>query len=184
MSDGDSLVGRLLVASPALLDPNFHRTVVLIIRHDSEGAFGLVLNRPIEEVPVSEHLPAWSESVSAPPVIFRGGPVEPSVAIALGRFPENAMPGEEAGIPGVSTVDLSGDEPPAMLESLRIYSGCAGWSPGQLEGELKESAWFVVDAKASDVFSPEPEHLWREVLKRQAGALAMFAHFPTNPSAN
>ncbi len=185
MTDEGSVAGKLVVASPALTDPNFNRTVVFIIRHDEEGAFGLVINRPLDEVFVQDHLPEWSTRAAHPPVVFRGGPVDPSVAFALGRFPENAVPPDESLLPGVAVVDLGAAEsPPESLEALRIFSGYAGWGAGQLEGELKESAWFVVDARPFDLFSDDPDSLWRGVLKRQRGPLAMFAHFPANPSHN
>lgn len=186
MSDDVILTGKLLVASPALTDPNFNRAVIFLVRHDAhEGAFGVVLNRPIEEVSVLEQLPAWAGFAAEPGYVFRGGPVDPRVAFGLGRYPENASPRVESVLPGIAVVDLS-EVPPgeSALERVRIFSGYAGWSAGQLESELKESAWFVVDAQASDLFTREPETLWRDVLKRQQGGLAIFAHFPTTLNVN
>lgn len=185
MSEDEALTGKLLVASPALTDPNFNRTVIFVVRHDPEGAFGLVLNRPVETAPLQEHLPRWSTRAAHPALIFRGGPVEPSAAFALGRFPANATPADEAVLPGVAIVNLAADEEVSSgLEAVRVFTGYAGWTAGQLESELKESAWFVVDARPSDLFASEPETLWRDVLKRQTGSLAMFAHFPTRLGQN
>lgn len=186
MADDDVLTGKLLVASPALTDPNFNRTVILVVRHTAEeGAFGLVINRPIDGAPLAEQLPAWAERAAPPVQIFRGGPVEPGAAFALGRFPENAPPPGEAVLPGVAVVDLTADAEAALgLEAVRVFGGYAGWSPSQLETELRDSAWFVVDALPSDAFATEPVTLWRDVLKRQPGALAMFAHFPPAPNVN
>jgi putative transcriptional regulator len=70
------------------------------------------------------------------------------------------------------------------VEALRVFVGYAGWGPGQLEGELEEEAWFVVPTEASDPFAERPEDLWRDVLRRQRGRLAMFANFPPDPTAN
>ncbi len=185
MTADETLAGKLLVASPALTDPNFKRTVVFIIRHDEEeGAFGLILNRPLSHASVAEHLPGWAELSAPPPLIFSGGPVEPAVALALGRFPENAIDPGDAALPGVAIVNLAADEPAPTLETVRVFSGYAGWSPGQLEQEVDESAWFIVDAFAADIFSQEPGDLWRDVLKRQPGALATFAYFPSDPRQN
>lgn len=176
--EGDTLAGRLLVASPTLLDPNFLRTVVLVLQHDDDGALGVVLNRPTGE-PVTAHLPAWSGSLAEPAVVFAGGPVEPAVAIGLGRDLAGAEP---TGVPSVGIVDLAGE--PGPLDVVRIFSGYAGWGPGQLEGELEEEAWIVLEADPGDPFSTEPEGLWRRVLRRQGGRMAMLATMPIDPAWN
>lgn len=172
------LGGRLLVASPLLVDPNFFRTVVLLLQHDEEGALGVVLNRPSAEA-VADHLPAWAPAVGEPAVVFVGGPVEPPIAIALEASP---VPAEPTGVDGVGILDLERD--PASTELVRVFSGYAGWGPGQLESELEEDAWVVVDAAASDPFHPDPERLWSEVLRRQGGRLAMLASYPPDPRLN
>src|SRR5215218_11353060 len=106
----ERLTGRLLVATPALKDPHFERTVVLLVAHEETGALGVVLNRATE-VPVGEVLTGWDSLAAQPPVVFEGGPVQPEAAICLAR----ARPGVEdlAGFNRVSgavgTVDLSGD---------------------------------------------------------------------------
>jgi len=184
----ESLTGKLLVAAPSLIDPNFRRTVIIICRHNDDGAMGVVLNRPRGDVHVIDHLPEWAEHVSSPTCLFIGGPVEPTVGIGLGR-PQADGP-EPAGLQRVTAalglVDLS--EPPSsetpLLDACRIFAGYAGWSPGQLEAEITEDAWFVVDSLPGDAFTPDPEGLWRTVLRRQPGKLAMFAYFPDDPSQN
>jgi putative transcriptional regulator len=181
------LSGRLLVASPTLEDANFRRTVILMLDHGTDGALGLVVNRPME-VDVSSVLPAWQPYTTAPGRLFQGGPVQLDSALGL-----VAMPGNGAGAVGVrlligsiGLVDL--DAPPEVIASglagLRIFAGYAGWAAGQLEGEISEGAWYVLDAEPRDAFTDNPERLWREVLRRQRGRLAMVSTFPDDPSQN
>lgn len=199
MTEVSSLTGRLLVATPALADPNFDRAVVLLLDHDEEGSLGVVLNRPTP-VDVADILAGWGDLAGAPGVVFQGGPV--SLDSALGVA---VIPGEEGAAPGswprpaggdpigwrrvhgaIGLVDL--DTPPELLApalgSLRIFAGYAGWGPGQLEDELVEGAWYVVESEPGDVSSPDPERLWRAVLRRQRSELAMVATYPDDPSLN
>lgn len=176
------LVGRLLVATPLLVDPNFARSVVLLIDHDEEGALGVVLNRPTD-LTVEDELPVWAPLVGEPPCVFAGGPVEPAVGVAIG---EGAVPWKIpiAGLDrNVGLVDLDGPDD-AAIERLRIFAGYAGWSPGQLEAEVEEVAWWVLPGSADDVFTSRPEDLWSTILRRQSGDLAMFAHYPEDVRDN
>jgi putative transcriptional regulator len=183
----ESLTGRLLVATPALHDPNFERTVVLVVAHEEGGALGVVLNRATE-VPVAEVLSGWGSLAGEPSVVFEGGPVTPEAAICLAR----ARPGitELVGFNRVSgaigTVDLAND-PEALrpgLVAVRVFAGYAGWSPGQLENEIATSSWFVFDALPADAFATRPDDLWPMVLRRQGDLLAAIAHFPADPTMN
>lgn len=168
--------GRLLVAAPGLFDPNFLRTVIVVLTHNEEGAFGLVLNRPSDS-PVADHLPELASSTADPAVVFVGGPVEPEVAFALQRDEEGA-----GAVPGVGVVDLmDGASPPT---DCRVFAGYAGWGPAQLDAELEEGSWYVVDAMVDDVFTDDPGALWAGVLRRQGGHLALIASFPLDPSLN
>lgn len=190
----DSLKGRLLVAAPELVDPNFHRTVVLMLEHNEDGALGVVLNRP-SETSLTEILPDWQEAASEPGTVFVGGPVQQTVAICLARAVagsgSDVRPGGvdfEPVIPefGIGTVDLAGDalDADSAFADLRVYAGYAGWAPGQLEGELEVGGWYVVEAKPEDAFSRAPSRLWSDVLARQKGSLALVASFPPDPSMN
>ena len=182
---GESLKGRLLVATPGLSDPNFSRTVVLLIEHGDEGALGVVLNRP-SELEVSEPLPAWADMAAQPPVVFVGGPVSPSSAICLGRVA--VVEGDDwepvVGPLGAVDLNLEPEEVTPRPELVRVFAGYAGWGPRQLEAEILSGGWFVVDAEPDDVLSPEPGDLWSGVLRRQPGRLAMFANYPDDPSTN
>ncbi len=189
MTNGErlDLTGHLLVAGPALIDPNFSRTVVLVCHHDEHGALGIVLNRP-SDMAVGEVLPGWVERLSDPPVVFLGGPVQNEVAIGLGRLLEGAPvpePFEDIG-GGVGLVDLGGSpgEAAGTYEALRVYSGYAGWSEGQLELELATGDWMVTPAVPSDPFTADPERLRRSVLRRAGGPLAWYADYPVDPGLN
>jgi putative transcriptional regulator len=171
------LAGNLLVATPLLVDPNFWRTVVLLLLHDGESTIGVVLNRPTQEL-VETHIPAWGE-VSAPPgLVHFGGPVEPQVAIGLAT----GQTGEPTGVPGLSIVDLD-SSPGFELGLVRVYSGYAGWGPGQLEAEIEDGSWYVVPASPDDPFD-RPEGQWSRVLRRQQGHLGLVSTFPDDVSLN
>lgn len=182
-----SLTGRLLVATPSLEDPNFDRTVVLILQHDEEdGAMGLVLNRP-SGLPLDEELRAWGSLATPPGEVFIGGPVQPEAAIALGWLPPDveAPSGVQPVLDQVAIVDLrrSPDDLPQLL-AVRVFAGYAGWSAGQLEGEIAQGAWFALDADPLDPATADPDNLWRDVFRRQSDRLRMLATFPDDPSLN
>jgi putative transcriptional regulator len=180
------LRGRLLVATPPLVDPNFDRTVVLILEHGDEGALGLVLNRP-GDAPLIDAVPEWSPFGAEPSVVFAGGPVSPESVIALAQATsDRETDGWIPIIDSLGTVDLAREpvDIEAAIETVRVFVGYAGWAPGQLEGELDRGAWFVCDFDVTDAFSADPETLWNRVLRRQGGRLAMFANCPADPSTN
>ena len=178
-----SHAGRLLVATPLLVDPNFDLTVMLLLEHGDEGALGVILNRP-SELAVVDALPDWADACADPSVVFAGGPVERDALIALGR---STSPSGGGLVLGLHSVDL--DAQPALVlasgvADTRIFAGYAGWSPGQLDDELSDEAWWAVDAEIDDVFTADPAGLWSRVLRRTGGELALYAHYPEDLSAN
>ena len=178
-----SLRGQLLVAGPALVDPNFRRTVVLIGEHGEEGAMGLVLNR-VSGVLVEDAVPPISPLAGPDELVYLGGPVQPQAVIVLADFadPEatDALVGTVGFLPGeIDDVSELGE-----LERIRVFAGYAGWAPGQLEGELAEGSWIVLDARASDIFTERPDGLWAEVLRRGGPAHAVVALLPDDPRVN
>ena len=182
-----SWTGRLLVATPALTDPNFARTVVQLVQHsDEDGALGVVLNRP-SETALAEVLPGWALLAPDPNLVFVGGPVQETAAICLARLASGA--GDDPsyvvvpGAPWLGTVDLDADAGEAV-EEVRVFAGYAGWSPAQLEAEVEEGAWWVLDALPSDCFTPAPEELWATVLRRQGLPLSLAATYPPDPTLN
>ena len=184
----DYATGKLLVATPTTGGDVFRRSVVLVLQHGEDGAQGVVLNRPLH-APVSSVLPPWQDYVTDPPTMFQGGPVSLDSALGLVTVPGDK--GEEPmGVRllfgGIGLVDL--DIPPLVVmpevAGLRIFAGYAGWSAGQLEQEIHDGGWYVVESEARDAFTPEPETLWSTVLRRQRGNLAFVASFPDDPTMN
>jgi putative transcriptional regulator len=181
-----SLRGQLLIATPVLREPTFLRSVIVLLDHDDDGAFGVVVNRP-DGPPVDDVVPRVTDLVVPPRRLFAGGPVGPDTGIALGLAAEGA---EAQGWTPVSyplvSVDL--DHDPALLaaslQGLRVFLGYAGWAPGQLEAEIEEGAWYVVDALPGDCFAPEPDRLWSAVLRRQGWPLSAVATCPVDPTMN
>ncbi len=181
------LTGRLLVAAPSLVHPTFQRSVILLLDHGEHGALGVVVNRP-SPVDVDRVLPSWQAYASDPGRLFTGGPVAQDSALCLARVPghDREPDGLRRIIGSLAIVDLdiSPDHLTGSVSGLRVFAGHAGWSPGQLEEEIDEGAWFVVEAEPGDAFSDAPEGLWRAVLRRQQGALSYLASYPADPSLN
>ena len=179
--------GMLLVATPALLDPNFADTVVLLLDVDENGALGVVLNRP-SGVPVAEVLEGWGEVVAEPEVLFHGGPVstEGALAVALLRAEDDVPVGfrEITGQLGLVDLDTPVELLDGSLQGLRIFAGYAGWGAAQLDGEIAEGSWYVVPSQPFDVFRIDPAELWRDVLRRQPGELAWHTTRPVDPDLN
>src|ERR1700728_3071598 len=182
--EAKTLGGRLLVATPLLGDPNFRRTVILIVEDEpEEGTLGVVLNRPTE-VEVGQVLEPWSDLATGPSVVFKGGPVSPNSALALALARGEDEPLGWRSLDGssltsrIGLVDLEA-APEVLAEcitSLRVFAGYAGWGPGQLQAEIEEGAWYVLTGEPADAFPDEPERLWKKVLRRQGGNLAMVAN--------
>lgn len=167
-------------------DPNFDRTVVLMIEHTPEGALGLVLNRPTE-VAVGDALPAWHRFAIEPAVLHVGGPVEGQSGWCLARLSDGLD--RDGFVPilgdlGLLDLELDPDDLAADVIGVRLYAGYSGWGPGQLEAELAQDAWIVVDAASDDPFLTDGEELWQRILSRQGGHLARLSLFPRHPSLN
>ena len=162
MTEVSSLTGRLLVATPALADPNFDRAVVLLLDHDEEGSLGVVLNRPTP-VDVGDILEGWADLAGEPGVVFQGGPVSLDSALGVAVIPGGDRGARAARLAAGARRDragrpggAAGAARPRRSARLRIFAGYAGWGPGQLEDELDEGAWYVVESEPGDVSSPRP----------------------------
>jgi len=176
--------GQLLIAGPGLLDPNFWRTVVLVVEHTDEGALGLVLNRP-SETSVGESVPQIEELVERTEPLFIGGPVQPSSVIILAEFED---PTDAALIAFGDIGVLGGGAASAELgpgvRAGRAFAGHAGWGPGQLDSELERGDWILERARREDAFTPDASELWPRVLTRKGGSYALIARMPPDPSVN
>ena len=185
-TDIEPATGVLLIAAPALADPNFRRSVVLLCDHGEEGTFGLVLNRPLtlRLSDVMDEVEQYDDTLSL------GGPVEQNTLHYLHRHGDiipNAVHvvhdiywgGEFATIKAlISSGQLQGQE------DLRFFLGYAGWGPEQLSDEIGLGGWILDHADAEAIFSVEPSRLWRTVLRRMGGDFALIANFPDDPRLN
>jgi len=180
----ESLAGQLLLASPSLRDPNFERTVVLIGVHSSDGAMGVVLNRP-SDVTVAEAAPQLEPAVGDREQLYVGGPVQASSIVFLAEFLDPALAGLLVlGRIGFPAAEAELDELSQATERSRVFAGFAGWGEGQLEAEIAEGDWIAQAALPDDVFTEVPERLWSDVLTRKGGSYALVARMPQDPSVN
>jgi putative transcriptional regulator len=179
----ESLRGKLLVASPALVDPNFARTVVFITEHNDEGAMGIVLDRP-SDAAVESVVPELEEIAGTEP-IYVGGPVQPEALVLLAEFsnPEAAAWIVVADV-GLASADVDLAELASSVRRGRVYAGYSGWGPGQLEAEMEIDSWIVEPPLPTELFPDDPATLWSDVLARKGGQYALIARMPVDPSQN
>ncbi|HEX8101839.1 MAG TPA: YqgE/AlgH family protein [Solirubrobacteraceae bacterium] len=180
----DSLRGQLLIASPSLVEPTFHRTVILVTEHAPEGAMGVVLNRPSDST-VGEAVPELAELAGEDAAVFVGGPVQTEALIVLAEFrdPSAAAAIVVADV-GLVSADFETAELVVATRRARVFAGYSGWGPGQLEGELEEDAWIVEAPVPAELFPADPDGLWSAVLERKGGRFALLARMPLDPSLN
>ena len=179
----ETLQGHLLIAGPALWDPNFRRSVLLIGHHDDEGAVGVILNRA-SETTVAEAVPLLGSLVPAEDPVFLGGPVQPDAAVVVADFVDPSV----AELLAFGTIGFLPSETysgaDGAVRRARVFAGYAGWGPGQLEAELDEASWIVEPARSGDVFSTDPSRLWEEVLKRKGSSFDLLRLMPIDPTQN
>mgnify|MGYP001236482380 FL=1 len=177
--------GRILISEPFLNDPNFKRTIILLAEHGEDGSVGFVLNKPtdyrIHEV--IEDFPKFDAPV------YYGGPVQLDTLQFIYKGAE-IIDGSVEIIPGVywgGSFDLlkavigSGSVSP---EDFRFFLGYSGWTEGQIDDEISLNSWIVTETAAEDIFSKDPDNLWRDILKSMGKKFAILASFPENPSVN
>ena len=179
----DTARGQLLIAGPGLLDPNFWRTVVLIVEHSDEGALGLVLNRP-SETTVGEAVSELEQLLDVDDPLYVGGPVRQSALIVLAEFDQPA----DAALIAFEDVGVLANgaqvEPGLSVRRGRAFVGHAGWGPGQLDDEVERGDWILEPARREDAFTVTPLDLWESVLTRKGGSYALVARMPPDPSVN
>lgn len=180
-----SLRGRLLLDGGKLRGSWFHRTVVLVCQHDAQGAFGLVLNRPAG-TQVGEALPGELPEPLKPMPLFVGGPVQPGALSFLhgdSFLPDGSvMPGIDLGHSLEQLVDLATDF--SVTRRLLVFAGYAGWSPGQLDDEVRKDAWLIHPASPELIFDPSPRTLWDRILREKGGLFRLLADSPDDLSMN
>lgn len=179
----EPLSGHLLIAGSSLLDPNFRRAVVLIGHHDEGGAVGVVLNRATD-VEVAVAVPPLADLVEPGERLFIGGPVSSQSAVVVADFEHP----EQAEVVAFDSVGFLPEETDAGslggLRRARVFAGYAGWGAGQLEAELEEGSWITEPARATDVFTDDPEALWGEVLRRKGPEYRLMSTMPFDPELN
>ena len=186
----DSLRGRFLVAGKRLRDPNFYKTLVLMVEHGSDGAMGLVVNRP-SSVTVAHALSAHFELPETDDVVYVGGPVEPAALFILHNAPQFDS-GESPVVPGLyvgssedvfeTIVEQASSGDPSVR--FRIFSGCAGWGSGQLESELDRGDWYFYPASPELMFHDDPYEAYDLVLQKVHASNRILPHTSDNPEWN
>jgi putative transcriptional regulator len=191
----ERLIGHYLIAEEELSDPNFNKTVILMIDHDDKGALGLVINRPAK-TKLREVLPHFLNHPSGELPIYYGGPVQPEFMFVLHKQLENFEPSENAfsPLPGVYFEPDSLRIMEYCLENesliqqqadgIRFYLGYSGWGVGQLEREIQQHSWITLHANDELVFSERPQEAWKEGLRAIGGVHRILADYGWKPSVN
>jgi putative transcriptional regulator len=182
MRPTDLAAGKLLVASPDLPDPNFAKTVVLLVQYDADGVMGLILNRR-SKVPISRVLDGLAGAKNRPEPVYAGGPVGRTDVLALVR--SRRPPGDAKRVVGdvflVSTKE--GLEKTfasaADSDTVHVYLGYSGWTAPQLQHELDLGAWYILQGSAKTVFDSEPDALWPQLMRETEMRIA--SRGPTKP---
>src|SRR5262245_48334233 len=186
----NSLRGHFLIAAPQLRDPNFYKTVVLIAEHGEHGAMGLVVNRP-SSVLVSHALSKLFELGDTGELVFVGGPVEP-LALFMLHSADDLAACEQPIVPGMflaSSQEIFEDVLKRGMESMsdvkyRVFSGCAGWSSSQLEGEISRGDWYVRPACRELVYHDDPYAVYDLLLHEVFESHRLLPHPCTDPRWN
>ncbi|RMH06289.1 MAG: YqgE/AlgH family protein [Nitrospirae bacterium] len=179
--------GIFLVASPALRDPNFRQTVVLLCEHGPDGALGVVVNRPTE-IRITEVLPHIPVLEGQQHVVYAGGPVQRNHLLILYHLPQ----GPEDTHHVFDGVYLGGNlkaleeilKAPSPTARFRAFMGYSGWAPGQLENELKTGSWITLPASSAAMFEQDQTRLWGDVIRSLGDSYAIYADMPFDPTLN
>ncbi|MCB1147204.1 MAG: YqgE/AlgH family protein [Leptospiraceae bacterium] len=178
-----SLKGKFIIAGSALRDPNFYQSIVLLIEHQREGAFGLIVNR-IANLTLGQVVPEI-ENETSEQVVFEGGPVRQDILFILHKHEQYQEEDSEL-IPGV----FVGRSKEVLLKlaeksmGFRVFRGYAGWGPGQLEDEIRANSWLSLDAVPEEIFTAEPELAWRDSLLTLGGICNYYSRMVRDPALN
>ena len=180
-----SLKGQFLLDGGKLVGSYFHRSVVLVCQHNAKGAMGLVLTQPAGPKVEDAIAPKVPEVIGSQP-LYLGGPVQPQEMCFLYADPllldGNVMPGLMLGhsLPDL----LATAEGPGLARRLLVFAGYAGWTAGQLDGEMKRESWLTHPATLDLIFSPEPKKLWRNLVSTKGPEYRLLAEAPDDLSWN
>ena len=180
-----SLKGQFILDNGKLRGSFFHRTVILICQHDNEGAFGLILNRSTTSKIGDALVANIPDTLKAEP-LYLGGPVQPQALSFLHNetyLPEaNVMPNLNLGHSLDSLLDIA--ESYSATQRVKIFAGYAGWSPGQLDDEMKRDTWMTHPASLELIFHPKPGELWHLILREKGWKYKLISEAPEDPSWN
>jgi putative transcriptional regulator len=182
----NSTRGKLIISNSSVIQDFFHKTIILMVDHDEDGAFGLVLNKPTKQTLESliKNLPSTEHSERN---VYTGGPVDNMFVTIVHNKKSSKDPGVEI-IPGVYMA-RSYDTLVEVLESsdaqFRVFQGYAGWTSGQLENEFEKLSWVVSDVSEEIIFKEdETEELWKDALKNKGGIYKYFVEHTKDPLLN
>ncbi len=191
-----SLKGYFIISETNMPDPNFFQTVVLIMEHNEEGAFGLVVNR-LSSLKLSDIMPRFTSSKARSTPIFVGGPVQQEYLFTLhSRLPGELTVSSIEPVPGVVFEPAFGnlehffqDEnwealPTDLKPNIHLFLGYSGWAPGQLEQEMEQGSWMILPANSKIVFLSDPQMGWKEALREKGGIYRVFADSNQTPNMN
>lgn len=195
----ESLKGYFIISESEMLDPNFFQTVVLIIEHNSDGAFGLVVNR-ISHLVLGDILPAFAHDMGFSTPIYVGGPVQQNYLFSLHSPLVKKSTKSPYSLEIIKNEvyfepDFKEIEPyftPENLEiiplddrpQIHLFLGYSGWAPGQLESEMKQGSWIIHPASQKIVFHPNPEQGWKDALREKGGIFRVFVDSQQKPHLN
>ena len=178
-----NLQGQLLISSAGLYDPNFRHTVVLIGAHGDEGALGVVLNRPAG-VAIADAAPPLMPITGREAMLYQGGPVQPDQPVLLAELSDPTLADVHVfDAIGFLTGELS-ETARIAIRRARVYAGYSGWGPGQLEDEMAADTWIVEPPRVEDVFTDDPDGLWKRILQRKGPRYKHISMMPFDPRVN
>jgi putative transcriptional regulator len=168
-------IGKLLVSSRGLADPNFVESVVLVIQYDQQGTVGLTINRRTR-APISRVFQDLNTAKDRSDPIYIGGPVEMTAVFGLFRS-RKKLDGSASVLSEVYLLSSKAALEKALATSsgpgdFRLYLGYCGWAAGQLENEVRRGGWWIVDGNAGLVFDPEPGSVWSRLIARTEQQIA------------
>lgn len=182
-SPAATLVGRFLVAAPSMPDERFQKSVVFICKHDDEGALGIIVNNKVDDLPLGQVYKQLGIAVPTAatelPVLF-GGPVETSRGLVLhsADYKREETLLIEGGMALTASLEILKDMADGSgPKQAWLALGHSGWSPGQLDREMQDNAWLVVDADPNLVFDPDFDAKWQRALDRLGGKTSGGGHF-------